>query len=201
MPFFTPGVGSESDALTTFLRQQCAQLRTTALGLTTEQAALTPTPSALSISGLLLHAAQTVHGWLTSAARAPEPTPFEMYPEISGQIGLTDMHSGSEVPEGMALTEILAIFDRAVGSIDEVGARIDLDAPHPGPHGPWIPGDIVITGRWVWHHLISEVARHAGHADIIREAIDGKTGYELNFLADGGTEEEWAEQAEAWGLE
>lgn len=55
-----------------------------------------------------------------------------------------------------------------------------------------MPESLTITGRWVWLHLITEVARHARHADILRETIDGKISYELNFLSDGGTEQEWA---------
>src|SRR5699024_6088791 len=68
----------------------------------------------------------------------------------------------------------------------------------PGPNNPWMPEDMVITGSWVWLHLITEVARHAGHADLIRETTDGKISYQLNFLADGGTEEEWAAEVAAY---
>lgn len=191
MPFFAPEVTTEDDALPAFLHQQCAQLRSTAHGLTTDQAVLTPTPSELSISGLLIHCAQVVHGWLTTATRSPEPTPSEMYPEISARIGIDGMYSGAEVPAETALDEILTVYDRAIAAIEPAAATIDLDTVLPGPMPPWLPEDVSITGRWVWLHLIGEVARHAGHADIIREAIDGKGSYELNFLADGGAEEGW----------
>lgn len=192
MPFFAPQISTNSNALAMFLRHQCTQLRTSAHQLTSEQARLTPTPSNLSISGLLLHNAQVVHGWLTTAMRAPDPTPFEMYAEISARIELYDFFSGAEAPEAMSLDNVLTIFDRAVAFIDEAELAVSLDEAIPGPNNPWLPKGLVITGRWVWLHLITEVARHAGHADIIREAIDGKISYELNFLADGGTDEEWA---------
>lgn len=198
MPFFAPGVSTENHALPAFLGQHCAQLRSGAHGLTTEQAALTPTPSELSICGLLIHCASVVHGWLTTAMRAPEPTPFDMYPEINARIGIDGMYSGAEAPAGKSLEEILAIFDRGIATIDEAGAVIDLDMVLPGPIPPWLPEGSRLTGRWVWMHLIGEVARHAGHADIIREAIDGKGSYELNFLADGGTAEAWAIEVAAW---
>lgn len=194
MPFFAPQVHHEPHALATFLRHQCAQLRSTAYQLRTDQARLAPTPSELSIGGLLLHNAQVVHGWLTTAMRAPEPTPVEMYGEISARIGLEDFYSGAEMPNTMSLDDVLQIYDRAVVFIDEAAASIDSEAVIPGPANPWTPDDFVLNGRWVWLHLITEVARHAGHADIIREAIDGKISYELNFLADGGTEEEWAQE-------
>ena len=47
------------------------------------------------------------------------------------------------------------------------------------------------TVRWVIHHLINELARHSGHADIIRESIDGATLYELVAGIEGWEETEW----------
>ena len=192
MPFFVPQVQSENHALATLLRHQCAQLRTTVYHLSDEHMRLTPARSDLSIGGLLLHNAQVVHGWLTTAMRAPEPTPAEMYADISAQIGLQEKFSGAEVPDTMSRAAILKVYDRAVGFIDEAEHSVDLDVIIPGPYNPWMPDDMTISARWVWLHLITEVARHVGHADIIREQIDGKVSYELNFLVDGGTEQEWA---------
>ena len=56
-----------------------------------------------------------------------------------------------------------------------------LDAAVPVPRdSPWLPKDVEAWSvRWVFLHVISELARHAGHADIIRESIDGATMYEL----------------------
>ena len=50
---------------------------------------------------------------------------------------------------------------------------------------PWIPAGLVWTPRWVLLHLIEETARHAGHADIIRESIDGATCWTLMAAAEG----------------
>ncbi|CAM5674158.1 DinB family protein [Mycolicibacterium aubagnense] len=71
-----------------------------------------------------------------------------------------------------------------------VFAELDLDTPVPVPHEvPWFPSDIDHWSvRWVGMHIIEELSRHAGHADIIRESIDRATMYEL--LA---AEEEWPE--------
>ncbi len=57
----------------------------------------------------------------------------------------------------------------------------DLDAAVPVPQdAPWFPKDVESWSvRWVILHVINELARHAGHADIIRETIDGATMYEL----------------------
>src|SRR5699024_9548590 len=61
----------------------------------------------------------------------------------------------------------------------------DLDTRGPVPDQPWFEGRSTWSMRWVALHLIEENARHAGHADILRESIDGKGAYELNALADG----------------
>jgi hypothetical protein len=64
----------------------------------------------------------------------------------------------------------------------------DLGQPVPVPHDtPWFPTDVEAWSvRWVLLHLISETARHAGHADVIRESIDGATAFSLMAAA-----EEW----------
>ena len=57
----------------------------------------------------------------------------------------------------------------------------DLDAVVPVPHDiPWFPKNLEAWSvRWVILHVINELTRHSGHADIIRESIDGATMYEL----------------------
>jgi hypothetical protein len=51
---------------------------------------------------------------------------------------------------------------------------------------PWYPDDLdAWSVRWVLMHLVSETARHAGHADIVREAIDGATAFPLMAAAEG----------------
>lgn len=69
-------------------------------------------------------------------------------------------------------------------------AEKDLDTPVPVPHQvPWFPSDVDFwTVRWVALHLVEELTRHAGHADIIRETCDGATMYELM-----AAREEWPE--------
>lgn len=95
---------------------------------------------------------------------------------------------------------MLAVFDRAVAEIaatrqDITERGIDLDAQVPVAN-PWMPQDFAMTVRWILVHLTTEMARHAGHADIIRESIDGAISYQLNALADG---QPWP--PEGWGDE
>ena len=69
----------------------------------------------------------------------------------------------------------------------------DLDRAVPVPPGrPWLPDDVEAWSlRWVLLHILEEVARHAGHADIVPESIDGATMFELMAAAEGWPATEW----------
>lgn len=199
MPFFAPSVTTETDAHLSFLEQQCAQLRLTALDLTDEQARSTPTVSALSIAGLLTHGAQVVYGWLQQVRDPSLVATEDDYAQFNAVLGLDGAFDGSALPD-LDITEVLAVFDRAVAEIaatrqDITERGIDLDAQVPVAN-PWMPQDFAMTVRWILVHLTTEMARHAGHADIIRESIDGAISYQLNALADG---QPWP--PEGWGDE
>src|SRR5699024_12665109 len=88
------------------------------------------------------------------------------------------------------LEDVVAVFDKAVAEI-EVAHRIvedrgiSLRTEASVPSNPWMPADFVMTVGWILWHLPTEAARHAGHADIIRESIDGAIAYQLNAQTDG----------------
>jgi hypothetical protein len=94
---------------------------------------------------------------------------------------------------GETLAGALAAYDDVARETESVIAGIDLGDAVPVPKGvPWYPDDLdAWTVRWVLLHLIEEVARHAGHADIVREAIDGATMFELMAGAEGWPATEW----------
>src|SRR6476469_5984104 len=97
--------------------------------------------------------------------------------------------------DGEAIDDLMAAFD-AVARDTEAAAldeSLDLDQPVPVPRdAPWFPKDIdAWSVRWVYFHLIEELARHAGHADIVREHVDGATMYELMAGAEGWPETPW----------
>jgi hypothetical protein len=74
----------------------------------------------------------------------------------------------------------------AVAGLDNLDVRVQL------PDAPWYPKNSEgYQARWILLHLIEELARHAGHADIIREHIDGATMYELMAGAEGWPETDW----------
>lgn len=83
--------------------------------------------------------------------------------------------------EDETLADILAAFDAGNAEAVRLVETVDLAAAVPVPHDvPWFPKDVSAWSvRWVLFHMIEELARHAGHADIIRESIDGATLYEL----------------------
>ena len=189
MPFFAPSVTTETDAAFSFLTHQCAQLRVTTLGLSDEQARRVPTASPLSIAGLLAHVAQVVNGWLMQVKEPDRVIEFSDFPAINAELGLDGMFDGTAVPD-RPLEDVVTIFDKAVAEIDVahrivedrgIGLRTEVSVPRT----PWMPTDFVMTVGWILWHLATEVARHAGHADIIRESIDGATAYQLNAEADG----------------
>lgn len=86
------------------------------------------------------------------------------------------------------MAEVFAFYDEVAKETEEVIAGIaDLGQPVPVPRDvPWFPQDIdAWSVRWVLFHLIEETARHAGHADILREQIDDATAYPLMAAVEG----------------
>lgn len=125
-------------------------------------------------------ASVAVH-WSTCAAAAqPEkqnpqpPHGFERNPSLD-----------ELVSDRGPLAELLEDFDRAVSCTEStVRGLVDLSAPVPVPDSPWIPEEVrAWEVRWCLAHLRTENARHAGHADLLRETLDGKDSLELNDLA------------------
>ena len=73
-----------------------------------------------------------------------------------------------------------------MAALDDLGDKVQL------PAAPWYPHDPEgFSARWILLHVLEELARHAGHADIIREHIDGATMYELMAGAEGWPETDW----------
>lgn len=179
-------VRDERDGLLTFLAQQRYVLRLAAYGLTDEQARYAPTRSTLSIGGLLKHVARTERGWMdTVLQREPKGTMEERAARY-----MADFVMG----EDETLAGIIAEYEQVARETEEVIASFeDLGAPVPVPKGvPWFPDDVEAWSvRWVLLHLISETARHAGHADLVREHLDGATAFPLMAAAEGWPETPW----------
>jgi hypothetical protein len=176
MPAQAPPVTDERDGLAAYLVQQQDAYRAAIFGLTDEQAGLTPTPSALSVGALVKHVTTVQDGWLAGVLAAPEP-PVDGRPDHEKYAAHEEALSWREHDTVVA---VLAAYDEVCANVLDAVRTVDLDAPVPVPDAPWNPKDLASWSvRWVWFHLIEELARHAGHADIIREAVDGATMYEL----------------------
>lgn len=185
MPGLAPPLPDERSLLLAFLAQQRDGLRFAAFGLTDEQARLTPTAGALSVGGLVKHVATTEQHWIDLVLQRQRRT---------GEEQMAAYEDGFRLVEGETLAGALAFLDEVAAETEMVVAAIDdLAQPVPIPKGvPWFPQDVEAWSvRWVLLHLIEETARHAGHADIVRESVDGATMYELMAGAEGWPETDW----------
>ena len=180
MPGQVRPVKDERDGLNAYLEQMRLVLKISAYGLTDDQARLAAaTPSPLTVGGLIKHAASVERGW---AATVQERRLDEDY-EANFRLGPDE-----------TLAAAIASYDRSAADTDAVIAGVaDLDQPVPVPKGvPWFPQDLdAWSVRWVLLHLIQETARHAGHADMVREAIDGATAFPLMAAVEGWPETPW----------
>lgn len=182
MPGNVRPVVDERDGLLAFIAQQRYLLRVAAHGLTDEQARATPTASQLSVGGLIKHVAITERHWMDLVLQRPGSTTAE------------DYASGFRLLPGQTLAGALDLLDQVAKETETIVAEIsDLGQPVPVPKGvPWFPQDVEAWSvRWVLLHLIEEIARHAGHADIVREALDGGTAIPLLAAAEGWPASPW----------
>lgn len=186
MPAQAPALTDERSLLLAYIAQQRNGIRNAAFGLTDEQARRTPTVSSLSLGGLIKHVASTERGWIDMVRATPRTTtPAEQE---------ADYADGFRLLPDETLAEVLAGYERVARETEEVlAAIIDLGQEVPVPQGvPWFPDDVAAWSvRWVLLHIIEETARHAGHADLIREAIDGATMYPLLAAAEGWPATDW----------
>jgi len=191
MAFLTPNATGEAAVLNSFVRNQFAQVRSTIFGLTDEQAREHSTVSDFTVGALVDHVGQVAANYavgISVGANGGDASSPSLY----------DGEGEGENVDSKSVEQILADFDRRIGTVTDlldriVAGEVPLDSPVPVPNAPWFPKELKQwEARWVLLHLATEAARHAGHADIIRESIDGKKSYELNDLADGIEVRAWS---------
>jgi uncharacterized damage-inducible protein DinB len=150
-------VGGEREVLESFLDFQRGVVRRKAAGLSEQEARRRLVPSATTIAGLLKHLALVEHNWFERIlAQRPSRLPE---PDDSFAVG-----------EDETVEDVLAAYDAACARSRELAAKFELD--HVVPQEEL--GQVSL--RWIYAHMIEETARHAGHADILRELTDGSTG-------------------------
>lgn len=151
--------GPERDLLAAFLDQQRDALLWKLDGLDDAQLRQRIRPGGLHLLGLVKHHAATEWYWLADLFDRPaEPWTTAASDEL-------------ELDPGDTTESVLGFFARARASGDAAIRELDLDATGV----TWL-GDTV-SFRWSVLHVIEEAARHLGHADLIREHIDGATGH------------------------
>jgi hypothetical protein len=149
------------------LRRHRSFLRFTVRDLTDEQAQRRSTASALNLAGLIKHVAATEAGW----ARFAEGGTAAMNRNWGPDVLTRHWH----LAPGETLAGVLADYDAVAQRTDDLVAALpDLDADHALPDAPWFEPGARWSARRVFLHVIAETAQHAGHADILRESIDGQ---------------------------
>jgi len=183
MPMNVPPVADETEGLLAYLEQQRQALKVAAYGLSDEQARMTTTRSTLSLGGLIKHTCFAEMGWIDLVAEGRRES-FGDYAAYMANFSLA---------EGESLTSVLDVYEEVAKRTESViSATADLGRAVPVPSAPWFPDDVEAWSvRWVMLHLIEETARHAGHADIIRECLDGATSVPLFAAAEGLEATEW----------
>ena len=140
------------------------------MGLSDAETASRPSASELSLSGLVKHVAETELGWLRRAQQRPSEVQRteETWADSFRLVG------------GETVAGMLAFWAGVARETEEWMRSVpSLDDTFPLPEAPWYPPAQRVSMRWLLLHLIEETARHAGHADVIRESLDGRTAFEL----------------------
>jgi hypothetical protein len=146
-------------------------LRQTAQGLTDEQAAARTTVSELCIGGLIKHVTVVERNWMRFIVEGPSGMGDTNWQDPAVQQAYAD---GFRMLPGETLAGLLDDYEAAAAETAELLATLpDLNARQPLPKAPWHPAGATRSARRVLLHVIAETSQHAGHADIIRESIDG----------------------------
>ena len=166
-----PIAADEAATLLGFLNYQRDTLRWKCSGLSAAQLGTSLPPTTMTLGGLLKHVAVVEAGWLNQffAGGVVKPSWFDELDHDDPDWSFTS--AAAATPE-----QLVAWFDESIAVSDRV-----IGEAVPGPTGwprcPWRSSDgKPISLRWIVCHLIEEYARHNGHADLLRQSIDGETG-------------------------
>ncbi|MEO6085386.1 MAG: DinB family protein [Umezawaea sp.] len=179
-------VDAERADLLASLAAARSSLITTTRDLDDEQAGERPTVSALCLGGLVKHAASTEQEWMRFVAEGPSALRYDLPDGVTWE----DFAAGtaSEFPQwaidyqndflmvpGETLAGVLARYEQVAARTEEIIATVaDLSTAQPLPEAPWNEPGAVRSVRRVLMQLIAETSQHAGHADLLRETLDGR---------------------------
>jgi hypothetical protein len=156
----------ERTTLMAFLDYQRAVLARKAFGLDEVQVrSVTCPPSDLTILGLIRHMADVERNWAQRGMNGADSGPIYYGPGHPAGDEDGDFHP----PPEATIAEALDSYWREIAAADVIYASFDLDDVERRERATY-------SLRWILVHLVEEYARHCGHADLIRQAIDGSTG-------------------------
>jgi uncharacterized protein DUF664 len=161
--------GELKDDLRFHLEQDRSALLSKLEGLGPYDARRPMTPTATNLLGLVKHVGNVQAGYLGVVFDRPFPEPLAM--DLPGAGPNEDMWARADE----SLAEVTAFFQRSNAHADATIAALPLDTVG---RVPWWPRERrEVTLHRVLVRLVAEVGRHCGHADILRELIDGRTGW------------------------
>lgn len=178
--------GERADLIAELAEARGALIRTVN-GLSDQQIAERPTVSSLCLGGLVKHVTSTEESWLRFVTEGPSAMTFALpegvtWEDFAAGTAHTypqwaiDRQNDFQVLPGETLAGILARYEEVAARTEKIVATLpDLSVTHPLPDVPWNEPGAVRSARRVLIHVIAETTQHAGHADILREAIDGQT--------------------------
>jgi uncharacterized damage-inducible protein DinB len=138
--------------------------------LNDEQAAQQPTASELCLGGLIKHVARTERRWVNFILEGPSAMASSDDPAVAEE----EHASSFRMQAGETLVALLTEYEAVARRTDDMVRMLpDLDAAQPLPAAPWFPPGAKWSARRVLLHVLAETSQHAGHADIIRESLDG----------------------------
>ena len=158
-------VAGERETLEAFLDYYRAAVAAKLRGVSGEDARRRLVPSNTTLGGLVKHLARVEVSWFHHRLGG---IPVEDLPLLAR--AMADPDADFRVDPGDSPESLIALYEEQCGRSREIAAGHELDdaVPHPA-----LGRDSL---RWILVHMIEETARHAGHADILREQIDGSTG-------------------------
>lgn len=169
--------GERADLLA-ILEDQRHNFQITLRGLTEEQALARPSVSELTLGGLVKHLTQVENQWITNILEPDENAEFDMDSAMDSY----------QLVDGESFADAVANYEANAQRTKEAITGIqDLDVLVPLPTAPWSPEREWWTARKILLHIIRETAHHSGHADIIRESLDG-ANTTMQMGADAGME-------------
>ena len=168
---------TERDDLLDLLHKHRELFRFAVQGVSDAQARETPTVSSLSLGGLVKHVTAGERNWADFIVNGPGRQDAVDWANIdwtNPPPEVQEYQDGFRLLDDETLEGVLEAYAEAAAATDELVRTVDLDARHPLPAAPWFEPGASWSARRAIIHIALETAQHAGHADIIRETIDGQ---------------------------